>query len=58
MDAASRGEFKRKSDEEATQLIKELAKSNYKAPFEASGSSSWLRAGVIDLKRCQPLNRS
>ena len=43
VDAASGGTFKRKSVEEATQL----AKSNYRAPYEASGSSSRLRGGVI-----------
>ena len=38
--------------EEATQLIEELAKSNYRAPSEASGSSSKLRAmGVIKLNK-------
>ena len=43
VDAASGGAFRRKSAEEATQLIKELAKSNYRAPSEALGSSSKLR---------------
>ena len=47
MDAASRDAFKRKSAEEATQLIKELAKRNYRAPSEALGSSSRLRVGVM-----------
>ena len=52
MDATSGGAFRRKSAEEATQLIEELAKSNYKAPFEASGSSSRLRGGgVIELNK-------
>ena len=51
VDAASRDVFRRKSVEEATQLIEELAKRNYIAPFEASGSSSKLRGGrVIELK--------
>ena len=43
VDEASGGAFRRKSAEEATQLIEELAKSNYKDPFEALGSSSRLR---------------
>ena len=47
LDAASRGAFRRKSDEEATQLIEELAKSNYRAPSEASGSSSKLRGSEV-----------
>ena len=52
MDGASDGAFIRKSAEEATQLIKELAKSNYKAPFEASRSSSSLRGGgVIEMNK-------
>ena len=52
VDAASRGAFRRKSVEEATWLIEELAKSNYKAPFEASESSNRFRAGgVIELNK-------
>ena len=52
VDATSRGVFKRKSAKEAIQLIEELAKNNYRAPFEASGSSSRLRAGgVIELNK-------
>ena len=51
MDAASRGAFRRKSIEEATQLIEKLAKSNYRAPSEASGRSSRLRGGVIKLNK-------
>ena len=35
VDATSRGAFRRKSVEEATQLIEELTKSNYKAPSKA-----------------------
>ena len=46
------GAFKRKSAKEANQLIKDLAKSNYRAPSETSESSSRLRGGgVIELKR-------
>ena len=42
------GAFKRKSVEEARQLIEDLAKCNYKAPSEISGSSSRLRgSGMI-----------
>ena len=52
IDAAFGGAFKRKSSEESTQLIKELEKSNYKAPFGASRSSSRFRAeGVIELNK-------
>ena len=52
MDAASGGAFKRKGAEETTQLIEELAKSNYRAPSDASGSSSRLRVGgVIELNK-------
>ena len=52
VDAASGGAFRRKSVEEATQLIEELAKRNYKAPSEASESISRLRiGGVIELNK-------
>ena len=51
VDAASGGAFRRKSVEEATQLIEELAKSNYKAPSEALGSSGKLRGGVTELNK-------
>ena len=52
VDAASRGAFRRKSVEEATQLIEELEKSKYRAPFEASGSSIRYRTrGVIELSK-------
>ena len=51
VDAASRGAFRRKSVEEATQLIEELAKRNYRAMSEALGSSSRLRGGVIELNK-------
>ena len=46
IDAACCGAFKRRSDEEARQLIEDLAKCNYKAPFEDLGSSSKLK-GVV-----------
>ena len=46
------GLFKRRSVEEAKQLIEDLAKCHYKAPSEASGSSSILRgSGLIELNR-------
>ena len=52
VDAASGGAFKRKSAKEATQLIEELAKSNYRAPSEASRSSSrYKTGGVIELNK-------
>ena len=52
IDAACCGAFKRKSVEEANQLIEDLAKSNYKAPSETSRSSSRLRgSGVIELNK-------
>ena len=47
VDAASGVAFRRKSVEEATHLIKELAKINYKAPPEASRTSSRLRGGGV-----------
>ena len=41
-----------KSAEETNQLIEDLAKRNYKAPYETSGSSSRLRgSGVIELNK-------
>ena len=43
IDAACCGAFKRKSAEEAKQLIEDLAKCNYKAPFETSRNSSRLK---------------
>ena len=52
IDAACCGAFKRKSAEEARQLIEDLAKCNYKAPSEALGSSSRLKgSGVVELNR-------
>ena len=52
IDAACYGAFKRKSVEEANQLIEDLAKSNYRAPSEASRSSTKLRGGgVIELNK-------
>ena len=52
IDAACCGEFKRKSVEEANQLIEDLAKSNYRAPSETSESSSRLRGSdVVELNK-------
>ena len=52
IDASYCGAFKRRSAEETRQLIKDLEKCNYKAPSEASGSSSRLRgSGLIELNR-------
>ena len=48
IDASCCGAFKRRNAEEARQLIEVLAKCNYKAPSEASGSSSRLKgSGLI-----------
>ena len=50
--AACCGAFKRRSAEEARQLIEDLAKCNYKAPSEASRSSNKLKESyVIELNR-------
>ena len=50
IDASCCGAFKRRNAEEARQLIEDLAKCNYKAPYEASGSSSKVRgSGLIEL---------
>ena len=46
-DASYYGAFKRRSVEEARQLIEDLAKCNYKAPSKSSGSSSRLRGGGL-----------
>ena len=52
IDASYYGAFKRRNAEEARKLIEDLAKCNYKAPSEASGSSSRLRgSGLIGLDR-------
>ena len=52
IDASYCGDFKRRSAEEARQMIEDLAKCNYKAPSEASGSSSRQRgSGLIELNR-------
>ena len=52
IDTACCGAFKRKSAKEANQLIEDLAKSNYRAPSETSGSGGRLRgSGVIELNK-------
>ena len=52
IDAAYCGAFKRKSADEVRQLIEDLAKCNYRAPSETSGSSSRLKgSGVIELNK-------
>ena len=53
IDAAYCGAFKRKSAEEANQLIEDLTKSNYRASSETSGSNSRLRgSGIIEKVGC------
>ena len=57
IDAACCGAFKRKSAEEANQLIEYLAKSNYRAPSETLGSSSRLRGiGVKELNKMSTID--
>ena len=52
IDVAYCGAFKKKSFKEANQLIEDLTKSNYRAPFETSGSNSRLRGGgIIELNK-------
>ena len=52
IDAACCRAFKRKSAQEAKQLIEDLAKSNYKEPSEASRSSTRLKgSGLIELNQ-------
>ena len=43
INASCCGAFKRKSVEEANLLIEDLAKTNYKAPSQTSGSNSRMR---------------
>ena len=47
IDAACCGTFKRKNVEYANKLIEDLAKSNYRAPSEASRSNNILRGGSV-----------
>ena len=50
IDASCFGAFKRRSVDEVRQLVEDLAKCNYKAPSEASGSSNRLKgSGLIEL---------
>ena len=52
IDAACCEAFKRRSAEEAKQLIEDLAKCNMKAPSEASGSNNRTKgSGVIELNK-------
>ena len=52
IDASCYGTFKRRNGEEAWKLIEDLDKCNYKAPSEASGSSSRFKGnGLIGLDR-------
>ena len=52
IDASCRGGFKRRSAEEAKQVIEDHAKCNYKTPSVSSGSSSRMRGnGLIGLDR-------
>ena len=52
IDASCCGAFKRRSVEEASQLIEDLAKYNYKAPSEAlEGNNRLNGSGVIELNR-------
>ena len=44
--------LKRKSAEEAKQLIEDLEKCNYRAPFETSGSSSRLKGSCMIELNC------
>ena len=52
IDVSCCGSFKIRGGEEAWKVIEDLAKCNYKAPSEASGSSSRLKgSGLIGLDR-------
>ena len=52
IDAACNGAFKRRSAEEAKQLIEDLTKCNMKAPSESLGSNNRTRgSGVIELNK-------
>ena len=56
IDASCCGAFKRRSAEEVRELIEDLAKCNYKAPFEASRSSSRIKGnGLIGLDRMKTI---
>ena len=49
IDVTCYGAFKKKSVEEANQLIEDLSKCNYRAPSETLGSSNKLKGGLIKL---------
>ena len=52
IDASCCGGFKRRSANEARQVIEDLSKCNYKTPYESSGSSNRMRGnGLIRLDR-------
>ena len=52
IDASCYGAFKRKSEEEARDLIADLAKCNMKDPFESLGSNNRTRgSGVLELNK-------
>ena len=52
IDASCCGGFKRRSEEEARQVIEDLDKCNYKTPSEFSGSSNRMRGnGLVGLDR-------
>ena len=52
IDASYYGGFKRRSVEEARQVIEDLAKCNYKNPSESSGSNNRMKGkGLIELDR-------
>ena len=52
IDASCCGAFKKRSTEEARQLIEDLAKCNYKASSEASRSSNRLRGSSLIELNC------
>ena len=58
IDAACCGAFKKKSAEEAKQLIEDLAKCNYRAPSEILGSSSRLKGSGGDRAEQNDCHRS
>ena len=58
IDAACCGAFKSKNAEEARQLIEDLAKRNYRAPFETLESSSRLKGSGGDRAEHDDCHRS
>ena len=57
IDATCYGDFKRRSAEEVRQLIEDLAKCNYKAPFEACGLIEQNRMTSIEAKLDVVMNK-